>query len=227
MIVELAETACKQLDELDALEIAKKEASDINATLKELAEVRSKAVQLNELCLLLSDRLPLAEIQAVEIPRILKSMQDSRTKFTQGRERRQVLPLRDIANRMQTLIVKAEGLWRKYAESLVNPHFDLMELVRLLPEMRTHEVTLRGLKAQLQRHATILPRTRAELDDFDEQLSQLRSRLANLESLHPEVKSFLRKAYQNQATIADLTDEVIRWCRQGEHARVFRIGFLS
>jgi RNA processing factor Prp31 len=227
MIVELAETACRQLDELDALEIAKKEAGDINAPLKELAEVKSKAVQLTELCLLLSDRLPLTEIQSIEIPRILQKVQASRTKFTQGRERRQVLPLRDIATTLQTLIVKVEGLWKKYAESLVNPHFDLMELVRLLPEMRTHEATLRGLKTQLQRHITILPQTRAELDDFDEQLNQLRSRLANLENLHPEVRSFLRKAHQNQATIADLTDEVMRWCRQGEHARVFRIGFLS
>lgn len=227
MIVELAETACKQLDELDALEIAKKEAGDINATLKELAAVRSKAIQLAELCLLLGDRLPLAEIQSTEIPRILQKVQDSRTKFTQGRERRQVLPLRDIASTIQTLIVKVEGLWKKYAESLVNPHFDLMELVRLLPEMRTMETTLRALKTQLQRHITILPQTRAELDDFDEQLKQLRSRLANLENLHPEVRTFLRKAHHNQATIADLTDEVMRWCRQGEHARVFRIGFLS
>ena len=31
MIVELAQTACRQLDEMDTLEIAKKEANDINA----------------------------------------------------------------------------------------------------------------------------------------------------------------------------------------------------
>ncbi len=227
MIVELAETACSQLDEMDALEIAKEEASDINATLKELAEVKSKAAQLNELCLLLSGRLLLREIQTVEIPKVLKSVQDSHTKFTQGRERRQVQALRDIANRLQVLVQKIEELWKKYAESLVNPHFDMLELVSFLPEMREHEATLRELKAHLQRHTTILPQTQAELVNFDERLTQLRSRLANLENMHPEVKSFLRKAYTHQATIADLTDEVIRWCRQGEHAKVFRIGFVS
>src|SRR5258708_14645244 len=103
MIVELAEVACRQLDELDTLEIAKNEASDINATLKELADVKSKAIELNELCLLLSDRLPLREIQSIEIPKILKSVQDSHTKFTDGRERRQVQALREIASRLQTL----------------------------------------------------------------------------------------------------------------------------
>lgn len=227
MIVKLAEAACRQLDELDELEVAKKETNDINATLKELADVKSKATQLNELCLLLSDRLPLSNIQSVEIPKILKSVQDSHTKFTRERERRQVQALRDIGSRLQTQILKIEGLWRNYAESLVNSHFNLLELVRILPEVREHEATLNGLKARLQHHAAILPRAPAELGDFDEKFAQLRLRLANLENLHPEVKSFLRKAYNHQATIADLTDEVIRWCRQGEHAKVFRIGFVS
>ena len=157
----------------------------------------------------------------------MKSVQDSHTKFTYDRERRQVLPLRDIANKLQIQAQKIEGLWRNYAESLVNPHFDWLELVRVLPEVREYEATLNGLKTSLQHHAAILPRTPAELGDFDEKFAQLRSRLANLESLHPEVKSFLRKAYNHQATIADLTDEVIRWCRQGEHAKVFRISFVS
>ncbi len=227
MIVELAEAACKQLDELDTLEIAKNEASDINATLKELADVKSKAIELSELCLLLSDRLPLREIQSVEIPKILKSVQDSHTKFTRDRERRQVLPLRDIATKLQIQVQKIEGLWRKYAEGLINPHFKMLELVRILPEVREHEATLNGLKSRLQHYASIMPRTQAELIDFDEKFTRLRTRLVNLENLHPEVKSFLRKAYNHQATIADLTDEVLRWCRQGEHAKVFRIDFVS
>jgi len=227
MIVELAEAACKQLDELDTLEIAKNEASDINATLKELADVKSKAIELSELCLLLSDRLPLREIQSVEIPKILKSVQDSHTKFTRDRERRQVLPLRDIATKLQIQVQKIEGLWRKYAEGLINPHFEMLELVRILPEVREHEATLNGLKSRLQHYAAIMPRTQAELIDFDEKFTRLRTRLVNLENLHPEVKSFLRKAYNHQATIADLTDEVLRWCRQGEHAKVFRIDFVS
>ncbi len=227
MIVELAQRACRQLDEIDTLEIAKKEANDINATLKELADVKRTVIELNELCLLLSDRLPLREIQGVEIPKILKSVKDSHTKFTHERERRQVQALRDITSRLQTLVLKIEGLWREHAKSLVNPHFDLLELVRILPELREHEALLNGLKARLQHHAAIPPRVPAELVDFDEKFAQLRLRLANLENLHPEVKSFLRKAYNHQATIADLTDEVIRWCRQGEHAKVFRIDFVS
>lgn len=227
MIVDLAEAACRQLDELDTLEIAKKEASDINATLKELADVKGKAIELSELCLLLSGRLPLRDIHSIEIPKILKSVQDSHTKFTRDRVRRQVLPLRDVANKLQMQVQKIEGLWRKYAESLVNPHFDLLELVRILPEVREHEATLNGLKSRLQHYAAVMPRTQAELIDFDEKFTRLRTRLVNLENLHPEVKSFLRKAYYHQATIADLTDEVIRWCRQGEHAKVFRVDFIS
>lgn len=227
MIVELAQAACRQLDEMDTLEIAKKEASDINATLKELADVKRTAIELNELCLLLRDRLPLREIRSVEIPKILNSVKDSHTKFTHERERRQVRALRDIANKVQMQVQKIEGLWRKYVEDRINPHFDLLELVRMLPEVREHEATLNGLKSRLQHYAAIMPRTQAELIDFDEKFTRLRTRLVNLETLHPEVKSFLRKAYNHQATIADLTDEVIGWCRQGEHANVFRIGFVS
>lgn len=227
MIVELAEAACRQLDELDTLEIAKKEASDINSTLKELADVKSKGIELSELCLLFKGRLSLSDIQSVEIPRILKSIQDSHTKFIRDRERRQVLPMRDVANKLQMQVQKIEGLWRKYAEGLVNPHFDLLELVRILPEVREQEATLNGLKSRLQHYAAIMPRTQAELIDFDEKFARLRARLANLENLPPEVKSFLRKAYNHQATVADLTDEVIRWCRQGEHAKVFRVDFVS
>lgn len=226
MIVELANEACRQLDDLDALEIAKKEANDIHATLKELANIKTIAIQLSELCSLLSGRLPLRDIQSVEIPKILKSIQGSHAKFSHDRERRQVPTLRDIVSKLQALVVKIEGLWRKYAESLVNPHFELLDLVRYLPEVREQEAILNGLKNHLQHYAAILPRTEAELLDFDQKFDQLKSRLANLENLHPDVRSFLRKAYNHQATVADLTDEVIQWCRQGEHAKVFQISFV-
>jgi len=221
MIVELAEEACRQLDELDTLEIAKKEANDINATLKELAGIKTTAIQLYELCSLLSDRLLLRDIQSIEIPKLLKSVQNSHTKFSQDRERRQVVALRDIASRLQVLVQKIDGLWKNYAENILKPYFELLGLVQFLPEVIEQEAILNGLKNRLEHRVSVPPRTQSELATFDDTLSQM-----NLESLPLEVKNFLRKAHDHQATIADMTDEVIRWCRQGEHAKVFRIGFV-
>lgn len=227
MIVKLAEDACKLLDELDELEHARANAGDIQATLKELVDINSKAARLHELCLLLRNRLPLKDLLAEELPKILKSLQDSHMKFAHEQERRQVRSLRDIASQLQIVLTTIQTRWKKYAESQVTPHFELLEMVRLLPEVRVQEAMLYGLKSRLQKHVAILPQTHAELAEFDNAFAQLRSRLANLESLHPEVKNFLRKVYDHEATIADLTDSVIQWCRQGEHSKIFRIDFIQ
>lgn len=227
MIVKLAEDACRLLDVLDELEHARTNASDIQATRKELVDVNSKAVQIHELCLLLGDRLPLRDVQAEELRKILKSLQDSHMKFANEQVRRQVQPLRNIASQLQTVVTTIQARWRKYAEGQVAPHFELLELVRLLPEVHAQEGMLYGLKSRLQKHVAILPQTHAELAEFDNAFAQLRSRLANLESLHPEVKNFLRKVYDHEATIADLTDTVIQWCHQGEHSKIFRIDFIQ
>lgn len=226
MITSLADRACKQLEELSQLEVAKKEADDVVATRKELENVNGKAVELRDQCLLFSNRLPLEEIQFVELPKILRDLQLSRKKFIDDGERRQVQPLRDISAKLHMQITRINTLWSIYARNLISPYFDLLDLVQILPEVHEQIAILNGLKNKLEHTVSVPPRTWTEVDAFDEALNNMRTRLTQLECLHPEVKGFLQKVHSNQATVADITDAVLRWCRQGEHAKVFRVSFI-
>src|SRR5258708_20907008 len=103
MIVELAEAACRQIDEVDGLEIARKEATDVCWTVKELTNVKEKLAQLVEFSSLLGTRLSLKELREVDIPKILQELQVLHKKFIHERERRQVQPLNLISTRLQNM----------------------------------------------------------------------------------------------------------------------------
>jgi hypothetical protein len=43
--------------------------------------------------------------------------------------------------------------------------------------------------------------------------------------LDPAISDFLNIVFNGEATLADLSDEILAWCRQGNRARTFKITF--
>jgi hypothetical protein len=71
---------------------------------------------------------------------------------------------------------------------------------------------------------TVLPlRTAQQLAEFDARTAQLQTKLSELEGLSPAIIAFLKAVLDQKATIADLSDEVLAWCRQAGRDHSFRI----
>lgn len=223
-IVELAEAACELIDEREELLKVRDEGSKIAATLAQLTEVKGQSTQLAELWGLLRERIPLKEIYTANISSLLQEVQKAHAKFTDEHEIRQVRLLQDICARLQALLDEIAQRWREYALGLVQNPVNLWAIVQVLPEMQEQKIVINELKEALLQYTSNSPHTSDELGDFDAKLEQLKTQLSGIESVHPEVKMFLYKVHAQKATIADLTDEVLRWCRQENRAEVFQIG---
>ncbi|GCE23217.1 hypothetical protein [Dictyobacter kobayashii] len=224
-VAALAESACTLLKSIENMEQNKLNAVNIEDTYAELKTVKEIAQHIRDLCELYRNRLPIQNIKQTELPRVLKELQLSQALFVTEQQRRQVQELRTIASKLNKIKVKIEAEWKNYVEVRLSPYFDLHEMVKSLPEVRDQASTLNGLRNQLRHDISVLPLTQNELNTFDRCFEQYKQRLSTLEHLHPEVRTFLQKANNGTATVADITDEVLRWCRQGEHAKAFRIQF--
>jgi hypothetical protein len=222
-IVESAEVACKLIDQREALSKAKLEDDNVAATLSELAGVKEKCAQLVGIWRLLKERLLLIDISVTEISPLLQEVQNAHAKFTNEHITRQVKPLQEISAKLQTLREEIGQRWREYARGLVQDHVNLWAIVQVLPEMQEQKVVVHELRNALIQYTSTYPQTSAELDDFDAKLEQMTMRLSTIESVHLEVKTFLHKVHMREATIVDLTDEVLNWCRQENRAKVFQV----
>jgi hypothetical protein len=222
-IVESAAAACELIDIKEKLSKAKHEDDNIAATLSEMAGVREKSAQLVRAWDLLKERLPLADISVTKIPALLQEVQNTHAKFTNEHMTRQVKFLQEISTKLQALLEEISQRWGRYAHGLIQDHVNLWAIVQVLPEMREQQVVVHELRDTLIRYASVYPQTSAELGDFDAKLEQMKMSLSAIESVHPEVKAFLRKVHMREATIADLTNEVLNWCRQEDRATVFQI----
>ncbi len=227
-LVELAETACARLHEIDILTSNKHDADSIEATHKELQEILQLAKEINASYVLFQKRLKIQGVQQQELPNIVKEVKSLQLKFNDKQNRRQVLELQKTISpplkKIQTRIVNE---WKRDVDTRLKPHLELLAVVSLLPEIREKEAEINRWKVRLQRYKEDMPVTQKQLDDFDQCLVQLQSHLMQLENLHEDVLKFLKKIYENTATMADVTDEVLDWCRQGKHANVFRISFTQ
>jgi tRNA uridine 5-carbamoylmethylation protein Kti12 len=224
-IAALAESACILLKNIDNLEQNKLNADNIEATYAALKDVKEVAKTIHNLCVLYHNRLPIHTIKQVELPKSIKELQLLQAQFTNEHQPRQVYELNTVSSRLNKIKTKIEGEWKKYAKTHLLLYFDLHEMVKSLPEVRKQESTLNGLKNHLQHDISVMPLTKDDLNTFDQRFEQYKQHLSTLEHLHPDVQNFLQKTNKGTATLADVTDEVLHWCRQGEHAKAFRIHF--
>jgi DNA repair ATPase RecN len=225
MIISLSQEVCQQIQEIDRLERLKNNLSSLRATLDELIRLREIVLQLKALIILQNGRLSESVIQSTKsgIERLSRDVQASADKLED--QPRQVKELTLLQRRTQDLINNLKDSWKLYAEECTRETLELHRLVSYLPEVETQQTTYQALIAHLEHYKEHIPLTPAQLTDFDECLQQLNQYLSNIEGLSTAVKKFLEKVLKDQATLANLTDEVLQWCRQGAHAQAFVVGF--
>lgn len=154
---------------------------------------------------------------------IQSRLKESREKFPT--EFRQVQKLSTVEKLVQDLQSFLAGSWASYVLAQTQPHFDLLNLVEKLPEVTVQGNTIAPLRHRLQSASSQFPQRESRLAQFDADLQALQNSLTNLRGLSTEVTEFLRRIQKDTATVSDLTDEVLAWCRENERAGAFKISF--
>ena len=225
MIVTLSQDVCQKLDLIDELNITIQDTGAVKATLEGVSKVQEIAYRLDALLSLLRHRLSDESIQrfVAIVDGLLQEVSISYKNFeTEPRQTRQ---LSSLYAKMQNLIKEIEMQWRMYAQQQTEQPFELLKLVLHLPEMQSQYAALTSIRTRLMYFFEHPPLTTIQLVDFDRALQELTQHLGSIEGLDIEIKTFLQKTLSNQATIADLTDNILQWCQQGKHADAFAIRF--
>jgi hypothetical protein len=227
MIVSISQRISQELDEIQRLERILNEAGAVRATLELLGEIEPVAVRSTATFRLISDRLPVAQVGVLRSQFGVAKQLVKASHQDFSKERRQVQALNAVSVGLRSVTEGLQRDWQDYSQQQVQPQADLLRLVESLPELADQIEDLRGLHRQLASFVVRTPVCQEDLDNFDQTLARLQVRLARLEGLSDGVKKFLRRVLNDEATIADLSEEVLNWCRPPSRVTAFRIAFAT
>jgi chromosome segregation ATPase len=225
MIGALSKQLGQQLEEVGLLEQQQQEVKSIQATLDKLDNLKSTTQSLKKQHQVLWSRFPDDTVQSIRqtAASMVQALEQSRDNFE--KQRRQVRELSNVETDAKKLLKQVNDQWSLYVSAQLAPHIELLKLVQVLPEIVRQEQEINELLNQFEALKTNPPSSAPKLAEFDTKLQQLSERLAIQQGLSPAVREFLQKVQQGTATLNDLSDDILAWCRQGDHARAFAISF--
>lgn len=211
------------LAEVNELQRAASEAEDLQETLDALSTVHDALQAVRQTHDRIADRLSLEENRRLTamFVQLLEKVWASREDFEQ--RSRQAVKLRPVDSGATEFAHQLDGAWKTYAHERSFRYAELSALVESLPEMQTKVATLRTYRNRLRELAEHAPISDRELAEFDQKLQQFRLELDRIEGLTPAIVQFLRKVSYGTATLADLSDEVLTWCRSAGRANSFSL----
>ena len=227
MIVALSGRVSQQLETNRQLELTQQQALDVTQTAEEARKLRESVQNTVLFFQLIQSRLQKGEQKRLcdLLASLAADVANTRQEFAKAP--RQVNALRQLQTRGAQIRLDAEGCWHSYATGKVQPQTELLRLVQQLPEMRVQFRTINELVERLRRSADGTPKTASDLAQFDAALAELTKASSQLQGLGPAVRNFLAMVIAGRATVADLTSEVLEWCRQGERDKALQITFKS
>ena len=118
-------------------------------------------------------------------------------------------------------------MWASQVDREVKNESEIYLLVRSLPDVRSNGAQIDTVLRRLNTVKEQPPTSEEELVRYQEYVDTLRSQIGGIKGLTPAVQIFLEKMSQNSATIADLTPEILDWCREPSRAKLFAIRFAE
>jgi chromosome segregation ATPase len=214
MIVDLTENVRIQIARRNELERIRDNQQIIADTAQALSSVRDALVPYITSLNLVRSCLTEEQIEegVKKIETINTRLKRSHEKFAaQERPVRELNSLKGLVEELQDFLKQA---WASYAYTKTQLQFELFNLVGQLPEVAEHMATIAPIKRNLETAPNKLPRTASDLEKFESELEALQDSLGNIEGLNSEITQFLYKVQNKTATVADLTDDVLPWCRE-------------
>lgn len=225
MIITLTDNVQTQITRRKELEQRRDYRKDLADSYQKLTEISKLLRETTASFHLIQSRLTNDQIAEV-----MRQLQNTQNKLKESREKfvteyRQAQKLSAVEKPVQELQGFLSRAWASYVIAQTQPHFDLLNLVENLPEVTVNGNIIAPLRQRLQSVSDLLPQREYRLTQFDADLQTLQNSLANLSGLSVEVTEFLRRVQKGTASVANLTDEVLVWCRENERAGTFKISF--
>ena len=223
---EIADQANKlreQIQEYVLLQRNASQADSIQATAKALATLREGAIVwlgCYQACApyLTAEQGPQLRHGAA---RLHMQLAISRTNFETNYN--QQAALLQATKTLQGLQDSLRGYWGLYARGRLDPLTAQLRPARQLPSAREQVAQIEGLLRILEAAASQLPRTTQEVMAFHENVAKVQKMLGDITGFTPEQRAFLEKISLGTATLADVTAELLAWCKQAGLAATLRI----
>lgn len=225
MIISLVQETRQLIQEIDVRESAKSMAESVQETLAALAVLKEKMTQLTTQLQLLRTRLPIIEVQTALGYCKYGSTQMQRSAEQFRIQPRQKNELQAVQKQIEKALDSLQKAWQNYVSERTREPFELYMLVCYLPEVTARQTAYDELKSKLALAKDTVPASWQQLEVFDRTIEQFTQMLGEIQGLNEAVKRFLLKTLSGTASLADVTDEVLEWCRQGQHAQTFAIQF--
>jgi len=225
MIVTLANGIQAQISRRNELEQRRENRKNIADSYQKLSATSKLLQETIASFQLVQPRLTNDQIDEVKrkLQNIQNRLKESREEFiTEYRQVQRLSAVEKLVQDLQSFLARS---WASYVLEQTQPHFDLLNLVEKLPEVTIQGNTITPLRQRLQSASNQLPQKVTRLAQFDSDLQALQNSLTNLSGLSAEVTEFLRRIQKGTASVADLTDEALAWCRENERAGAFKISF--
>ncbi len=223
MIIALVEETCALIREVETRQKAKNELESVNETFRALTALNESITQLQNMLQLLHTRLSLAEINTITDigMRCMWQLNQSAEQFLhQSRQKNQI---QVIQTQFQKALDSLKKTWEIYVDRHTCDSLELYRLVAKLPGVSERKAAYDDVQNRLALAKKTLPTTQKHLDDFDRTVAQFKQMLQETGNLREEVKVFLGRIANGTASLADLTDEVLQWCRQDQRGKTFSI----
>jgi hypothetical protein len=225
MIASLATNIENKIVRRNELEQIRENKQAIADTYRELAEAGARLRQTLTSFDLIRARLTTEQVEEVRrhLQMISERLRTSRERFiTQYRQVREISAAGKQIEQLDNFLAQA---WASYVLSQTYSQFELLDLVISLPEVNIQGDGITAIRQRLENAQSKLPRRELHLIQFDADLQALQNSLANLSGLDTRVTEFLRRVQKGRASVADLTDDILDWCRANNRATAFKISF--
>jgi chromosome segregation ATPase len=138
----------------------------------------------------------------------------------------QAIKLTQLKSKTERLLISTREAWTEYARQKVTPYRELTLIAERLPKMTRHLDSIHRELVNAQKQTIDLPVKPEVIEQFHACLDKLETLLSDLEGLPSDVRIFLDKLMKDDATFADVTQEVFEWCRAEGLAEKLRIARL-
>lgn len=229
MIVTLANEIVNRLERLYRLENIEEEKRNIENTRLRLADLKKELLQIRKLHQLLGERLAPNIVESVlkETDRQAEQLKASHQLFSSQNQYDQFGEVDKIRGALKRQREYLEQNWGSIVDNALKPHKARLKLIRYLPEVKAHEAQIKQLIANIEQWRDNPPQNQQALTFFDQTMNRISEYLSEIEGLPWLIKIFLEKLDKQQATVEDLTPEVLAWCQARGRSKAFRLSFID
>jgi hypothetical protein len=223
MIIPLATKLREQVADFTRLRQSASQVDSIELTKSDLAAIRAKLEICTRMFLVLENCFSAEQNQLLRAELAVISRQLAESKRNYATEFNQHTALVRVQSRAQTLVDTMKGFWNQYAENRLRALRELARFARQLPRMQANLLAIESTFSQLEGLARKLPERATDVELFHSKLTQLSAALRNMEGMNPQQTAFLDKVGNGSATLADISPELLDWCRREELAPLLKI----